>query len=76
MSRAAVTFGLRMITQSLEYGVHSAGTGTSGNGWSWMGTAIGEHAPRDSAIPITIGKTFTRRIVSARARPGNRGARR
>jgi hypothetical protein len=41
-----------------------------------MGTAIGEHAPSDSAIPIMIGKTFTRRIVSARAGPGNRGARR
>ena len=41
-----------------------------------MGTAIGEHAPSHSAIPITIGKTFTRRIVSARPRSGNRGPRR
>jgi hypothetical protein len=41
-----------------------------------MGTAIGEHAPSDSAMANTIGKTFTRRIVSARARSGNRGARR
>jgi hypothetical protein len=41
-----------------------------------MGTAIGAHAPSDSAIPITIGQAFTRRIVSARARSGNRGARR
>ena len=71
-----MTFWVRMITQSLEYEVHSAGTGTSGNGWSWMGTAIGEHAPNDSAIPITIGKTFTRRIVSARAGSGTHGARR
>jgi hypothetical protein len=44
-------------------------------GWSWMGTAIGAHAPLDSAIPITIGRMTTRRIVSAYAGSGNRGAR-
>src|SRR6185503_21130318 len=65
MRRAAVTFWVRMMAQSSEYGVHSAGTGTSGNGWSWMGTAIGEHAPSDRAIHIRNDRTFTRGIVSA-----------
>src|SRR5258706_1589160 len=65
MRRAAVTFWVRMMAQSSEYGVHSAGTGTSGNGWSWMGTAIGEHAPSDRAIPIRNDRTVTRGIVSA-----------
>jgi hypothetical protein len=59
----------------LAQGRAVAGTGTSGKGWSWMGTAIGAHAPIDSAIPITIGRMTTRRIVSAYAGSGNRGAR-
>src|SRR5712675_1237733 len=56
MSRAAVIFGERIITQSSEYGVHSAGTGTSGNGWIGIGTATGAQAPRLSAIPIGVAR--------------------
>src|SRR5216684_7937915 len=71
MSRAAVIFGERIITQSSEYGVHSAGTGTSGNGWIGIGTATGAHAPRHRAIPIAVARGFTRAIVSSGAFPGN-----
>lgn len=71
MSRAAVIFGERIITQSSEYGVHSAGTGTSGNGWIGIGTATGAQAPRHSAIPIAMTRGFTRAIVTSGAPPSN-----
>ncbi len=71
MSRAAVIFGERIITQSSEYGVHSAGTGTSGNGWIGIGTATGAQAPRLSAIPIAVARGFTRAIVSSGPFSGN-----
>src|ERR1700730_5956502 len=71
MSRAAVIFGERIITQSSEYGVHSAGTGTSGNGWIGIGTATGAQAPRHSAIPIAMTRGFTRAIVTSGAPSGN-----
>src|SRR6202047_1463848 len=76
MRRAAVILGLRIITQSSEYGVHSTGTGTSGKGWIGIGTATGAQAPRPSAIPRAIARGFTRAIVSARAPPGNARPRR
>jgi len=57
---------VRIITQSREYGIHWAGTGTSGKGWTGIGTVIGAHAPSPSAIPSAIGRTVTEPIVSAR----------
>jgi hypothetical protein len=42
----------------------------STNGWIGNGIVIGAHAPSHMAVPMTIARSFTPRIVSSAALTG------